>query len=382
MAVSEYIVHLYDIRTQEIYAQVATSAISYDYEMDAPGSANISIPMDVSKLDGTPLKPADIFPCRTAIAIQRGSELVWGGIVWQYNVDLSSRFIALDAGGYFSYYKYRHTNRAGVKFKNKETTEIVKWFILEINNGPSYGNGINTNVSGLQPVAKRLNKSWNPYEYKSIYDVIEDMADEIAAYDPQTFKYTGGFFFYFEPYFVDDLHIGNKMINTDSRHPVSNGITLAQGVNCEFSSISVDGNSMANAAYVVGATNGEPTLTPHAERRNVVFAAEIPYMDAIVTESTEKTDAQLRWRAKSALAYGSTPIILPTAVTYPNMYRPSQFKPGMLVRVTSDDGFLDLDKAEYVITKVSVSVSTDGSDRLTLDMVQSSLFTEVEDTDG
>lgn len=382
MAASKYVVHLYDVRTQRIFAQIPTSAIKYDYEMDADGSASLSIPMGALKLDGTKLTPYDIFPCRTAIAIQRDDQLTWGGIVWQYKVDLATRFIDLDAGGYYSYYKYRHTNTKGKKFDNRETIDIIKWFILEINSGSTAGNGINTNISGLQTVGTRRSKVWNPYEYKSIADVIEDMADEVASFDPQTQKYGGGFFFYFEPYFADEDHIGHKMSNTESRHPEYNGITLRQSVNCEFSTINVDGNSMANVAYVVGATNGEPSLTPHYELRNVSFAEEIPYMDVVVSETGEKKDSALRWKAKSALAFGSTPIILPTAVTYPNLFSPLQFKPGMLVRVTTDDDFLNLTNAEYVITKVSVEVGMDGSDRLTLDMVQSALFTEVEEEDG
>jgi hypothetical protein len=379
MAASKYTVYLYDIRTQEIFAEIPKAGISYDYEIDEAGSASISVPMNAVKLDGETLKPYDLFPCRTGLAIMRGNQLVWGGLIWQYNVDLTTRIIEIDAGGYFSYYQYRHTNVKGKKFVDKETIEIIKWFIFEANSGATAGNGINTNLSGLQAVGTRRSKTWNPYEYKSIADVIEDMADEIASFDPQTQKYGGGFFFYFEPYFVDATHIGHKMTNTESRHPELNGITLNQGTNCEFSSISVDGNSMANVAYVVGATNGEPELTPHYELRNVTFATEIPYMDVIVSETSEKKDSQLRWKAKSALAFGATPIILPTADTYPNLFSPLQFKPGMLVKATSNDDFLNLVNAEYVITKVSVSVGTDGSDRLSLDMVQSALFVEIEE---
>ncbi|MFB7420785.1 hypothetical protein ACFC1L_40115 [Streptomyces sp. NPDC056210] len=381
MAASLYTVMLYDIRTQKIFAKIPKAELSYEYEMDDAGSASISVPMKAKKLDGTRLTPYDLFPCRTGVAIQRGSELVWGGLIWQYQVDLSTQLISIDAGGYLSYYKYRHTNVKGNKFKNKETIDIVKWFILETNSGSTAGNGINTNISGLKPVGTLKTKTWNPFEYESLDSVIIDMADEIASYDPNTLKYGGGFFFYFEPYFIDSDRIGHRMSNTESRHPLFNGITLRQSVNCEFSNISVDGNSMANVAYVVGAGNGEPSITPHAELKNTIFSQEIPYMNTVVSATGDKNPASLRWRARSALAYGSIPITLPTADTFPNMFSPLQFKPGMLVKVTTDDGFLSLTNAEYVVTKVSVSMGTDGSDRLSIDMIQSALFTEVPEED-
>ncbi|KPI24661.1 hypothetical protein OV320_7866 [Actinobacteria bacterium OV320] len=380
MAASTYKVLLYDIRTQEIYAEIPTSDIQYDYELDADGSATISFPLTATKVNGNQIKPADIFPVRTAVAIQRGSELVWGGLVWQYKVDLSNGFITMDAGGYFSYYKYRHTPTAGKRFRQTETVDIIKSFLLDINSR----NGIQTNLSGLQQVDARRNKYWAPYEYVSIADVIVDMADEVLparAWD-LIWGFGGGFFFYFEPYFVNSTHIGNRMWNTLDRKPTYNGVTLVQSENCEFTELSVDGNSMANLSFVVGASGTDVSQTRHYEARNIALSWSLPYLEKVTSVSGEKEQSTLPMRAKSELTAASIPIIMPTAVTYPNAFSPKQFKPGDQIKVTTNDEFLELDQAEYVVTKVTVDVSSDGSDRISLDMIQAELFKDVDTADA
>lgn len=380
MAASTYKVYLYDIRSQKIYAEIPMSSLSYDYELDGEGSAAVSLPMESLKLDGTVLKPADVFPVRTAIAIQRGSELVWGGLVWQYRVDLTNKMIKIDAGGYFSYYKYRHTYTNGNRFVFKEIIDMIKWFILEINS--TWGNGIHTSLSGLVPNGAKRSKSWAPLEYVSIADVIADLADEVPTINIHPLGMVGGFFFHFDPYWVDSTHIGNRMSNTPNRDPDYSGVSLTQGVHCEITEIGVDGNDLANVSYIVGATTNSKTPPAHYELRNPSFSSQLPYMDVIVNANTEKKWPNLYWQAKSALSAGAIPTILPTVITYPNMFSPNQFKTGTKIKLSSGDSFLELNEAEYVITRVAVSVTGDGSDRITMDVVQDELFKEVDTTNA
>jgi hypothetical protein len=112
---ADYTVYLYDTMTQTVYAEIPFSALSYDYVMDEAGSATVELPIAAPKRDGNPLTPEDVRPIRTGIAIQRGTELVWGGLVWTYRLNLTARTIALSARGYLSYYAYRHTAVLGVK---------------------------------------------------------------------------------------------------------------------------------------------------------------------------------------------------------------------------------------------------------------------------
>ncbi|MQS39929.1 hypothetical protein, partial [Streptomyces katsurahamanus] len=280
MAVNRYTVYLYDIKTQLVTAEVPASAISYDYVMDAAGSASIEMPIDVPLRSGGTISPTDIRPIRTGIAIERGGELVWGGLVWAYRLDLSRRTITLNAQGYQSYYARRHTHTRGNRFRpGREQTDIIKWFIDYMNSptDPAREFSIKTSTASLKPTNFVRTRIWNPYEYKSISDVITHLCDDITSKDPQTGKYGGGFFYYFEPYWDSTgKKILNRITNTVNRHPYPSNVHLQQGVNCEIADISVDGTGMATTALAVGATDGTSSITPHAEDDNPALLAEIP----------------------------------------------------------------------------------------------------------
>lgn len=371
---ADYRVFLYNIVTQTVTAEIPFSALSYGYVMDESGAASVEIPIGVPKKNGQPLTPDDIFPIRTGIAIQRGTELVWGGLVWAYRHNLTTRTISLNAQGYQSYYRYRHTATAGVKYKNLEQTTMIKNFIASI-----AADGIKTDTSALVGTSMVRDRTWNPYEFKSLAEVFADLADDITSKNPATGLYGGGFFYYFEPYWITaGTKIGNRIRNTANRHPYDSGKSLQQGLNCEFSDISVDGTGLATTAFAVGATDGTASITPFASDDNPALLAEIPHVNVVLNESGIKEGIALQYKVRSALSFGSKPVIMPNASTYPDLFSPLALQPGMTAAVTTDDGFLSLVGEDYVITETSVSVASDGSDRLGLSLVQTDLFKETD----
>ncbi|QDQ14319.1 hypothetical protein [Streptomyces spectabilis] len=369
-----YRVFLYNLRTQRVTGEVPFSALSYSYVMDEPGAATVEIPIDVAAKSGKPLKPNDLFPVRTGLVIERDGELVWGGVVWTYRLNLTTRTIALNAKGYLSYYEKRHTPTYGLGFADRELTYMIRALILIAKEG------IGTDTTQLTPTNQVRSRVWNPFEFKPVADVFRDLSDEIASIDHRTGLFGGGFFLYFEPYWKnsDRSLIGNRIRNTPNRHPYDSGVSLHQGVNCEFSDISVDGTELASAAFAVGATNGMRSLTPFKSDTNPALLATTPQTNKVLTENSLKQNWTLTYKVRSALAFGSEPIVLPNATTYPGKFSPLSLIPGMRAGVTTDDGFLGLVNDEYVVTENRVSVASDGSDRLSLSLVQAELFKETE----
>ncbi|QPB09702.1 minor tail protein [Streptomyces phage Shaeky] len=369
-----YRIYLYNTKTKAVFAEIPFSALSYSYVMDEAGSATVEIPIGVPRTDGQPLTPDDLMPVRTGVVIERDGALVWGGLLWAYRLNLTARTIALSAQGYLSYWAKRMTGANGVVYKNLEQTQMVKNFIT------AAANSIETDVSLITPTNMVRTRTWNKYEFKPLAEVFTDLADDITSFDPVSGTYGGGFFLYFEPYWITEGQtIGNRVRNTPDRHPYDSGHNLQQGVNCEFPDISVDGTTLAGAAFAVGATDGTASVTPYKTDTNPAQLATMPQVNVVLNENGIKQATSLQYKVRSALAFGSAPVILPTASTYPGMFSPLEFAPGMSVGVTSDDGFLNLVNADYVVTENSVSVASDGSDRLSLTLVQSDLFKETEE---
>ncbi|MFJ9671091.1 hypothetical protein ACIRP5_09935 [Streptomyces sp. NPDC101221] len=369
-----YRIYLYNTKTKAVHAEIPFSALSYSFVMDEAGSATIEIPIGVPRMDGQPLTPDDLFPVRTGVVIERDDELVWGGILWAYRLNLTNRTIQLSAQGYLSYWAKRHTGVNGVSFKNMEQTEMIRRFITDA------ANSIGTDPSGITPTNMVRTRTWNPYEMKPLADVFADLADDITSLDLNTGQYGGGFFLYFEPYWITKgVSVGNRVRNTPDRHPFDSGHNLQQAVNCEFADIAVDGTTLAGAAYAVGATDGTASITPFKSDTNPALNDTMPQVNVVLNENGIKQSSSLQYKVRSALAFGSAPVHLPTATTFPNLFSPTEFLPGSRVGVTTDDGFLNLVYADYVVTENNVSVASDGSDRLSLTLVQSDLFKETED---
>ncbi|MFE4367948.1 MULTISPECIES: hypothetical protein [unclassified Streptomyces] len=361
------------MKTKGVYAEIPFSALSYGYVMDEAGSATVSIPIGVPKVDGSSLTPDDLFPVITGVAIERDGSLMWGGLLWAYRLNLTTRTIEITAKGYLSYYAYRNTGVNGVTYKNIEQTQMIRNLITSITDG------IDTDHSGMTPTNMVRTRTWIKYEFKSLADVFADLADDVTALNMSTGTYGGGFFLYMDPYWVSDgKTIGNRIYNTPNRHPYDSGVSLQQSVNCEFSELSVDGTELATNVYAVGATDGTASLTPYASDSNPALLSRIPHVNEILSESSIKQTTALQYKVRSALRYQAAPIIQPTASTYPGLFSPLSLRPGMSVGVTTDDGFLNLVADDYTVTETVVSVATDGSDRLTLSLVQTSLFKETE----
>lgn len=372
---ADYNIYLYNVLTQTVTASVPASALSYGYTMDAAGTASIEIPIGVPKKNGSPLTQADLFPVVTGVAIERDGVLVWGGLVWAYAVDLSKRTITVTAQGYLSYFAKRNTNpTAGATYKNVEQTAMIKTLITSLTNG------LKTDTAGIVPTNMVRTRTWNPYEIKALDEIFADLADDITAIVPATGIEGGGFFLYFDPYWITQgTKIGNRVWNTTNRHPQGVGKSLQQGVNCEFTNITLDGTGLANQVYAVGATDGTASITPYATGTSPALLAKIPTVNLTLSETSISQGESLQYKVKSALAFGSIPIILPQASTYPNLFSPLDLRPGTLAEVTTDDGFMNLLDEEYVVTESSVTVADDGSDRVGLTLCQAALFHETDD---
>lgn len=94
----------------QIREELPISDLQFSYILNAAGTFSGTISLDHPKCTRDNLDPG-----ATAIYIERGGQLVWGGILWSAQVDTAERKLHLAGEGFWSYFKRRVIkNRIGM----------------------------------------------------------------------------------------------------------------------------------------------------------------------------------------------------------------------------------------------------------------------------
>lgn len=116
MAAPMYRALLCDLRSDQVLDALPLIDVSLDDYIGKTGSANVTIPLPNRQI--AQRARAAVEPGRTALWIERGPEIWWGGVVWTANLTSNDRgFLGLQigAGGWASYLDHRvvfHTQQA------------------------------------------------------------------------------------------------------------------------------------------------------------------------------------------------------------------------------------------------------------------------------
>jgi hypothetical protein len=106
--------------TNTIREELAIDNLKFSYVLNAAGSFSGTISLDDPKCTRDNLDPG-----ATAIYIERGGLLVWGGILWTAKVDTVSRSMQLGGEGFWSYFKYRAIkNRVGMQYATASSLDV------------------------------------------------------------------------------------------------------------------------------------------------------------------------------------------------------------------------------------------------------------------
>ncbi|MFD4918878.1 hypothetical protein ACFWNR_37460 [Streptomyces virginiae] len=196
MLQSAYQVLLCDLRTDELLDALPVTDVSFDDWIGKVGSATATIPLPTRAVAAR--ARAAIKPGRTALWIEHGSEIWWGGVLWTANLTSDAREVLglqVQAGGWASYLDHRavlHTQQAtGV-----DQFDIVRGLIAYTASLPGGDIGIEYDT-GLLSGVKR-DRTFRRYDVPRIREVIDQLAAvengfewRIASYrDPSTGRRT------------------------------------------------------------------------------------------------------------------------------------------------------------------------------------------------
>ncbi len=151
MAAPMYRALLCDLRSDQVLDALPLTDVSLDDYIGKTGSANVTVPLPNRQI--AQRARAAVEPGRTALWIERGPEIWWGGVVWTANVTSNDRgFLGLQigAGGWASYLDHRvvfHTQEA----KGTDQLDIARGLVAYAQSveGGDIGIEFGTEVSGV-----------------------------------------------------------------------------------------------------------------------------------------------------------------------------------------------------------------------------------------
>ncbi|MFF2922721.1 hypothetical protein ACFVTP_10010 [Streptomyces celluloflavus] len=191
MTPATYRVLLCDLRTDQLLDAVPVSGLSLDDYIGKAGSLQATIPLPNAALAAR--VRAALVPGRTAVWVERGREIWWGGVLWTASIQSSDRgFLTaqVQAGTWDTYLDHRllyDTQEA----RGVDQFDIARRLVDYVQNTPGGDIGITygTELSGMP-----RDRVYSRYDLPTVRDLIDQLARvekgfewRIASYrDPAT----------------------------------------------------------------------------------------------------------------------------------------------------------------------------------------------------
>ncbi|MET9429808.1 hypothetical protein [Streptomyces sp. NPDC003036] len=185
-----YRVVLCDLRTDQVLDVLPVTDVSLDDYIGKIGSASATIPLPNRAVAAR--ARAAVEPGRTALWVERGSEIWWGGVLWTANLTSSTRgFLGLQvqAGGWASYLDHRvilHTLQA----VQVDQYDIVRGLIDYAASLPGGDIGIEYDAEQLSGVKR--DRTFRRYDVPRIREVIDQLGAVEGGFEWRIMSYRDG----------------------------------------------------------------------------------------------------------------------------------------------------------------------------------------------
>ncbi|MGW2130464.1 hypothetical protein [Streptomyces coelicoflavus] len=168
-----YRVLLCDLRTDQLIDVLPVSGVSLDDYIGKTGAMSGTVPIPNAKLADRARKA--LVPGRTAVWVERGRDLWWGGILWTLSLasDQRGRLTAqIQAGGWESYLYHRllYDTQTAVQV---DQLDIARGLVDYVQNTPGGDIGItyDTHTSGVL-----RDRTYLRYDLPAVGDLLDDLA--------------------------------------------------------------------------------------------------------------------------------------------------------------------------------------------------------------
>ncbi|MFB7473160.1 hypothetical protein [Kitasatospora sp. NPDC056184] len=390
----QYRVLMAEFRSGVIWAELPVSELQFTTILNAPGSATFTLPLAGTPLVGLPFSA--LSPWRTLIFVQRGRQILWGGPLITYRVDMEKEELQLSCEGLWSYYRRRVINWHYLATKRDELViarELLmrfadgqgarldgqqpdqRWWDL----GAPYGNGVGALTFDMNARSGVLrDRTYWRYEWRSVGEAVEQLAAIRSNPFSPTPNIPGGFDFR-----IDHRWEGTKIRNDfNFLVPVlgqESGIVLEHRANCDVVNISVDGTAMTTAATVTGAGEGHDQLVNWWYNRDLEEDPNrrIPRLYQVESHANVTEIDTINGYARKLISQGQTPITIPSVRLIPGLYPSvSDIRVGELVEVRAKTPNWPGLSGKYKVMQMSAKAG-EGAEDVTLELCPAEVFTYV-----
>lgn len=345
---AEYRVLCASLLSNTISEELAVHDLEYSEVLNAPGAMSGWVSLDDAKVTRATLDPGS-----TAIYIERGGLLVWGGILWTAVPDTNKRELALGAEGFWSYFR-RRLIRVTQTFAAVDQLAIAQALIDYAQDAPGGDLGI---VVGSETSGMDRDRTYLAADRKNLGAAVEELAAVEGGFDFQVAVAWDGS----TPERTFALHYPRRGSRIDGlvwNHNIAGVASIT---------VDVDAKSMSNQIDTLGAGDGDTMLIASAAdtsllARYPLMEDALAYRDVVIPETLQgHAAAQVGRRARPP----ELPKVTTLADTFPGL---GSFQVGDEGRVVVDDGWLEID-AFHRVQAIEVDVPDTGPEMITTTFV-------------
>ncbi|WP_399088038.1 hypothetical protein ACGH2B_12535 [Streptomyces sp. BBFR2] len=305
MAAPAYRVLLCDLRTDQLLDAVPVSGLSIDDYIGKAGSLSATIPLPNAAVAAR--VRAALVPGRTAVWVERGREIWWGGVLWTASIQSTERgFLSaqIQAGTWDTYLDHRMVVDT-LTATGTDQFDLARGLLDYVQNTPGGDIGITV---GTELSGTLRDRTYSRYDLPKVRDLLDQLASVQGGFEWRIASYRDAA----SGRRVKRLQLGAPTIRTGTSEIVLDhpGPVLAY-------TWPVDATVQANAWQSRGATNNDnqaETSYPLMSRLLVdseEIAAGWPRLDGSSDYSTVEQQPTLDAHASADLAAALHPRTIP-----------------------------------------------------------------------
>jgi hypothetical protein len=332
-------------------AELSFSALTVNKLLNAAGSASVTIPLDSYLSDVITVTPAD-----TLMWVERGGELIFGGIVWTMQGDTATNTATLSAGDFHSYYARRVIASTSAEFTAEDQLDIGRGLI-------DYANAVTDSLtivgtSGTNTSGVTRTVSYPSWQHHNVANALE-----------QTAMVNDGFDFYYETTYVAGVPTV-ELVCVYPNTGTATDIVFDLDAHIERLTFGLDGSQVATQVHSLGAGEG-PNHLHSIQTEAGATLLQYVYAADDVSDLTE-----LALRGNRQLAMRRSYVNSLTAVMRTDIDpTPDAYSVGDLIAVRASQGLLDI-AGSFRIVQKSTSFSAN-QEVVTVTLADAAAFAEI-----